>query len=481
MDLRYSVSMVSKPERRQHLVLRNANFRALWISSTMGILGGSVTAVALPIIAAVELGASDFAVAALSGVGFLPWLLFGLPVGVIVDRRRRRPVIILSLVARVLLLATLPVAYWLGVLTTAQLFVVSFLAGLAAVYNTLAEAALIPRAVDRDELIEGNGLMTGSGASADAVGRGLGGWLTDAVGASNSLLVQVGASIASCMAILRLNVEEPLAASTAKRHIWREMGSGLRYTLSTTPLRVLLLVAALWNLGGNIVVSLIVLLVVRTLGQNGTWLGFLMAATAVGGTLGGLSVRWLADRFGSGVVWRYSMFPAAIGYAALLLMTPGWGMLPGFFGMFLTGLAISMNIVVSTSFRQRVCPPEMMGRLGSATRMVSWGMLAVASLIAGILAATIGVRGGIVTGICIAILAPVVASFGPLRGVRHLEDLEPGAEPAILSGADAALPPAGDAGATARSRPGGPGEGYADAGSTEDTGLQVLEKQVLEK
>ncbi|MFF3038717.1 MFS transporter, partial [Arthrobacter citreus] len=208
-------------------------------------------------------------------------------------------------------------------------------------------------------------------------------------------------------------------------HIWREMRAGPSSSPSTTPLRELLLVAALWNLGGNIVVSLIVLLVVRTLGENGTWLGFLMAATAVGGTLGGLSVKRLAERFGSGVVWRYSMFPAAAGYAALLLMTPGSGMLPGFFGMFLTGLAISMNIVVSTSFRQRVCPPEMMGRLGSATRMVSWGMLAVASLLAGVLATTIGVRGGIIIGILIAVLAPFVAARGPLKGVRHLEDLEP--------------------------------------------------------
>ena len=417
--------MVTQSVPGKHLVVRNANFRALWVSSTMGILGGSVTAVVLPVIAAVELGASDFAVAALSGMVFLPWLLFGLPVGVVVDRRRRRPVILVSLVARIVLLATLPIAYWLGVLTTAQLFIVSFLAGLAAVYFTLAEAALIPRAVTKDELIEGNGLMTGSGASADAVGRGLGGWMTQAVGASNSLLVQLAASVASFIAILGLKVEEPLPASTEKRHIWREMRSGLSYSLSTTPLRVLLLVAALWNLGGNIVVSLIVLLVIRTLGENGTWLGFLMAATAVGGTLGGLTVKRLAERFGSGVVWRFSMFPAAAGYAALLLMTPGWGMLPGFFGMFLTGLAISMNIVVSTSFRQRVCPPDMMGRLGSATRMVSWGMLAIASLLAGVLATTIGVRGGIAVGILIAVLAPFVASRGPLRGVIHLEDLEP--------------------------------------------------------
>ena len=423
--LGYSVAMsrsAGKP-----LLVRNANFRALWISSTTGLLGTSVAAVALPLIAALELGASNFQVAALGGMTYLPWLLFGLPIGALVDRYRRKPVIISSLLARIILLASLPVAYWVGMLGIVQLFVVAFLAGLAAVFFTLAEAALVPRAVDREDLIEGNGLMTGSAASADAAGRGLAGWLTEVWGASNTLLIQVGASVAALASLGSLNVSET-AQPAAGRRIGREMADGLRYALSTTPLRVLLFVAALWNLGGNIAISVLVLLVIRTIGESALMLGIVTASLAVGGTLGGLAVKGLTDRLGSGRVWRYSMFPAAAGYASLLFMTPGWGMLPGIVGMFLNGFFISMNIVVSTSFRQRVCPPMMMGRLGSANRMVSWGMLAIAAFAGGALATALGVREAVFAGLCVALLAPLLAVLGPLRGIRHLEELEPAQE-----------------------------------------------------
>ncbi|MCC3275043.1 MFS transporter [Arthrobacter sp. zg-Y20] len=410
---------------RKPLVIRNANFRRLWISSTAGIFGGAVTSVALPVIAVTELDASNFTVAVLAGMTFLPWLLFGLPIGVLVDRYRRRPIIVASLAVRTLLLASLPVAWWLDLLTVVQLFAVSFGAGLAAVFFTLAEQALVPSAVAREELVEGNGLMTGSGAFGDAGGRALGGWVTGAWGASNALLLQVAASLGSLAAILRLDIREPRPDRPKDRRVLRDMGEGVRYVFSTLPLRMLLVTGALWNLGGNIVVSLLVLLVIRSLGETPGMLGLLTAATAVGGTLGGLSVKRIASRVGSGRVWRYSMFPAVAGYASLLLISPGWGMTAGFIGLFVAGFAISLNIVVSTTFRQRACPPQMLGRLGSAQRMITWGMLALAAFAAGILVELVGIRGAILTGILVAALAPLAAALGPLRRVRDLEDLEP--------------------------------------------------------
>ncbi|UWX96035.1 MFS transporter [Arthrobacter zhaoxinii] len=410
---------------KKPLVLRNTNFGRLWLSSTAGIFGSAVTSVALPVIAVTELDASNATVAVLSGMTFLPWLLFALPIGVLVDRHRRRPLIVISLTVRTLLLASLPVAWWLGVLSIAQLFLVSFGAGLAAVFFTLAEQALVPLAVNREELVEGNGLMTGSGALGDAGGRAAGGWVTDAWGASNALLLQVSASVVSLMAILRLDISESRPDRPKDRKVVRDMAEGLRYTFSTVPLRMLLITGALWNLGGNIVVSLLVLLVIRSLGETPVMLGLLTAATAVGGTVGGLSAKAITGRFGSGRVWRYSMFPVVAGYASLLFISPGRGMTAGFIGLFIAGFSISLNIVVSTTFRQRVCPPELLGRLGSAQRMVTWGMLAVAAFAAGLLVELVDIRGGILTGILIAALAPLSAAFGPLRRVRDLADLEP--------------------------------------------------------
>ncbi len=416
---------------RKPLLVRNANFRALWLSATVGIFGSAITSIALPIIAAVQLHASNFAVAALAGMTFLPWLLFGLPIGVWVDRLKRKPIIVGSLLLRILALVTLPLTYWLGELTVVQLYVVAFVVGLSAVSFALADQALVPQAVSKDELVEGNGILTASSASADAAGRGTAGVLTVAVGASNSVLVQVATSVISILAISSLKVREPEPV-VKPRKILHEMREGLSYTFGTAPLRALLFNAAIWNLGGNIVVSLLVLLIVRVINESEIWLGVLMAAASVGGAVGGITVKRVSERIGSGPLWRWSMVPAVLGYASLLCMAPGAGMLVGVVGLFVMGVAVAWNIVMATSFRQRVCPPEMMGRLGSATRMVSWGMLGIAGIIAGGLAEVIGIRNAVLVGVIVAAVAPLTAIFGKLRNVKRLEDLEP--EPAEISG-----------------------------------------------
>jgi MFS family permease len=407
---------------RRHLVLRNGNYRALLVSGTVGVFGNAVTAVALPVIAAVELGASNFEVAALAGMTFLPWLLFGLLIGVWVDRYPRRPVMTVSLGVRIGVLALLPFGYWFGFLSTPLLFLVAFIAGVSSVFFQLADAALVQQAVTQDELMEGNGLITGSGAAADAAGRSVAGWVAGTAGASNALLLQVVASIVSLLALQRLKVREVVQPTTDTR-VLREMADGLRYTFSTAPLRAILVNAALWNLGGNIAASLIVLLVLRTLGESEIWLGVLLAAASIGGAVGGITASSMGERLGSGPLWRWSMVPGVLGYASLLLLTPGRGMLWGVLGLFVMGTCVSWNIVIGASFRQRVCPPGMMGRLGAASRMVSWGMLALASIVAGVLAETVGIRGAILIGVVVACLAPLVAILGPLRGVRRLEDL----------------------------------------------------------
>ncbi|KNC19137.1 hypothetical protein AC792_08525 [Arthrobacter sp. RIT-PI-e] len=407
---------------KRHLVVRNRNFRALLISGTSGVFGNAVAAVALPVIAVIELDATDFEVAALAGMTFLPWLLFGLLVGVWVDRLPRKPVMLLSLSVRILVLALLPIAYWLDLLSTPLLFFAAFVAGLASIFFQLADAALVQQAVTPDELMEGNGLITGSGAAADAAGRSVAGWLAVAAGASNTLLVQVGASAVALLSLQRLDVKE-IVRPTSDHRILREMRDGLRYTFSTAPLRAILFNAALWNLGGNIAASLLVLLVLRTLGESEIWLGLLLAAASVGGAVGGITAHGLGERVGSGPLWRWSMVPGVLGYASLLLMTPGWGMIWGVVGLFVMGASVSWNIVVGSSFRQRVCPPGMMGRLGAASRMVSWGMLALASLLAGVLAEAVGIRTAVLIGVVIACSAPLVALLGPLRHVRRLEDL----------------------------------------------------------
>ena len=110
-------------------VLRNRDFVRLWAAETISQFGTQVSLLAIPLVAVILLGATPFEVALLGTVEFLPFILFSLPAGAWVDRLRRRPILIIGDLGRAACLASIPIAYVLGVLTIWQLYVVGFVIG----------------------------------------------------------------------------------------------------------------------------------------------------------------------------------------------------------------------------------------------------------------------------------------------------------------------------------------------------------------
>ena len=119
-------------------LLRQVDFQRLWVGETISQFGSQVSLLAIPYIASVLLQATPFEVALLGALQFLPFLLFTLPAGAWVDRLRRRPILISGDLVRVVALGTIPVAWGLGVLTIWQLYLVSFVAGIATVFFDVA-------------------------------------------------------------------------------------------------------------------------------------------------------------------------------------------------------------------------------------------------------------------------------------------------------------------------------------------------------
>src|SRR5436853_5848863 len=160
----------------------NRDFRKLWGSLTIVHFGGQITFLALPLTAAVALNASPFEVGVLTALEALPYPLFGLFAGVMVDRLRKLPVIIASDVGRGLALAAIPVCAWFGALNMAILYVAGFFVGLLTVLGWPAYQVFMTERVGRENLIEANAKIGVADSAAQLVGPGLAGaliqWLT---------------------------------------------------------------------------------------------------------------------------------------------------------------------------------------------------------------------------------------------------------------------------------------------------------------
>ncbi len=192
-------------------LLRQRNFRLLWIGETTSQLGNAMAAVAMPPLAVDVLHASNFVVASLTASNYLSWLVIGLPVGAWVDRLPVPPLMIIADLLSFLLYVSVPAAYWLDVLTIGQVLVVALLSGACSVVFLTAYYVYLPSLVSTDELIEGNAKLQAGGAATRIGGPGLGGLLSQAIGPATALLFNAASFLvsAACVSGIRATASRP--------------------------------------------------------------------------------------------------------------------------------------------------------------------------------------------------------------------------------------------------------------------------------
>ena len=162
-------------------LLRETEFRRYWSAQTISMFGDQVSGIAIPLVAVLVLHASAADMGYLTALIWLPSLLFGLHAGAWVDRRgHRRATMIAADLGRFALLASVPLAYALHVLTLGQLFGVAFAAGVLSVFFTVSDSALFVAVVPADRYLEGNSLLYASRALSFVGGPSLGGLLVQA-------------------------------------------------------------------------------------------------------------------------------------------------------------------------------------------------------------------------------------------------------------------------------------------------------------
>jgi len=223
-------------------LLRDAAYRRLWTSILISSFGGQVTMLALPLTAAVLLHASPTQMGLLTAMEILPFVLFSLPAGVWLDRVRKLPVYVVGESALALVVASVPLAWWMGWLSMPWLYVAGFVIG--TVYTIAGSAAqiVLTQVVARDRLVEAHAKNALAGSGAEVAGPGVAGALIKMVGAPLALLADAVMLIVSAAILRGIHINEE-RRRVQSNDFFADLKTGVRFVASNRLLVTLACVA----------------------------------------------------------------------------------------------------------------------------------------------------------------------------------------------------------------------------------------------
>jgi MFS family permease len=377
--------------RRVPPLLRERPFRRYWSAQTISMFGDQIGFVAMPLAAVLVLHASAADMGYLTALEWLPSLLFAIPAGAWVDRRgRRRATMIAADLGRFLLMGSVPVAYALGVLSLAQLFVVAFAAGTLSVLFTVSNATLFVTLVPDDQYVDGNSLLFSSRALSFVGGPSLGGLLVQALSAPLAIGADALSFLGSAFFLGRIRPAEPPPAADNRG----SLTAGARFIRQSAIIRASLVSVATINFFNFVFFALFLLYATRDLHVRAGLLGLVLGAGAVGGVLGSAITKPLAGAIGVG--WTY--FAGCLLFTAPLLLVPLAGgprllvLAMLFLAEFGSGFGVMLLDISIGSIFAAVIPDELRARVTGAFQAVNYGTRPLGSLAGGALGTLLGLR-----------------------------------------------------------------------------------------
>jgi MFS family permease len=392
------------PEDAERL---GGRYMKLWAASTTSALGSGLATIAAPLLVASRTN-SPLTVSAAFAVAWLPWLLFALPGGVLVDRVDRRRLMIVIDWVRVGALAVLAAALLTGHASLALLYAVLFVINAGEVIFNSASQAMIPSVVPRSRLERANGwLFGGVMLMRGMISPPLGGFLF-AVAASAPFLANAGtyALSATLIGLVAGSYRSPGNAKHAEaRSIRAEVVEGFRWLAHQRLLRTMAVLIGLLNVTLVAATAVLVLLAKERLHLGAVGYGALFTCMAAGGLLGSL----IGDRIIKAVTATWTIRVGLLIETGmhLALATSRSAYFIGF-ALFVFGVHGALWGIVGNSLRQRLTPPDMLGRVGSTTLFVAAGGNCVGALLGGVVASTFGIAAPYWVGFVVA--AIVVAA-----------------------------------------------------------------------
>ena len=403
---------------------RHRDFLKLWVGETISLFGSQFTFLALPLIAALTLQASPAEMGILTAVETAPFLLIGLFAGVWVDRRRKRPLLIAGDLGRALLLGTIPLAAFAGVLSINQLYVVGFLVGICTVFFDVAYQSYLPALVNREQLVEGNSKLEVSRSVAQLSGPGIAGVVIQLLTAPLAIILDVLSFLISGLFLGLIRREEPAPTRAAHPSVFADIREGLAVVFGNPYLRAIAGSTGTSNFFGNAIGALFILFATQDLKLSPAAIGIAAGLGNVGGLVGALLAGRLAARFGLGRVIIGSMFLAGLSGLLFAVATPASALPLIVFSGFCAGMGGTIYNINQISLRQAIIAQRLQGRMNATMRFLVWGTMPLGGLAGGLLGELMGLRSAIALAAAGGTLAFLWVLASPVRTLSQIPEIE---------------------------------------------------------
>jgi MFS family permease len=319
----------------------------------------------------------------------LPWLLFAIPIGLIVDRSNKRLLITFTNSIRFIAAGLVALAISTDTITIYWLLLATFVIGTCEVATDTAAQSLIPVILDKKNFEKANSrLNIAETVIQNFIGAPLSGFLYATAIVLPFILNSLGFLIAAIFVLMipaHLISHGPAEAEDdlEKKSFLAEIKFGLNYLWNDRPLRRLVATTTSLGFFYSLSTSTLILFITETLGVQAKYFGVLMAGAGSGAVLGGILTPALSKRFGRGGVLAVAIFVSSITVLFQGLAPNVWVF--GAIGFVSSFTITNWNILLMSCY-QVLIPAELYGRIHGARRTFVWGVMPIGAFLGGVIA-----------------------------------------------------------------------------------------------
>jgi predicted MFS family arabinose efflux permease len=332
-------------------------------------------------------------------------------------------VLVYADLGRALLFASIPVAAWFGVLSLTQLYVVLALAGTLTVLFDVAHSTYPPRLLEPDQLLPGNAKLAANHSIGAVIGAGAGGVLVQWLGAAVTIGLDALSFLWSALWLRSIRTPEAQPARAERPNLRREIADGMRYVFQHPLLRPIALNTATTMLFQAAAGAIMIVYLVREVHLRPGTIGVLSMIGLLGAIVASAVTEKISNRYGDARTLLLSSTGIGVAFTLQALTAPGWQVSWYVVSMLLAGFCIIVSYIVQVSLRQRVCPPDLQGRVSATMSFVSWGAAPLGSLLGGALGTAFGLHATLWVAGLATLAGTAFLYFSPFRTLRSVQAL----------------------------------------------------------